>query len=306
MRRIAGVGLGALVVADAILVALALRGQPPAAVSSVSDAPASPTATRSASPGPAPSAPALVSLDFAGNAGVRSAGPAACADDTRDATVATTLDGGVSWAPVSAPAAVVLRVKIIGPRNLWAIGADRVGCEPTFFASADGGRSWQRRVGTSGAWHILTTGSKVHAPNGVVDTCATTERAGVITAAGLASAYVVCTGSDRSRLLGTADGGRTWSELATLPAARTVYDVLVAGSPARGLLVGRTVGCDGVQVWRSADGGHDWSSGPCVPVADVTGAAVAGDVAKPVLVVAAGVAVVARRSADGGATWSAG
>ena len=161
--RLATAALVGLLALDVLLVATALRSTSAGAIdtsplsSESVDPSLSPTSTGSvapaAKPSPAPGAPSaplqvmLVALDnrhaWRGGAGSCSAG---------GATLATTVDGGKTWATSDAKLSRIVRVRPTGNRAAFIIGAE-ASCAAQLRNTSDAGTTWTPAGSVAQAWY---------------------------------------------------------------------------------------------------------------------------------------------------------
>lgn len=259
--RVATLGLVGLVALDVALVGMVLRSTDssgiaagPVATDSTGAAasptstsptllgPSSTTATTTATAAPiAPLRTMLVAVDtqraWRASAGSCSAG---------GAKLATTTDGGKTWADAKAPLRMIVRVRPTDGQSAFIIGADS-SCAPELKDTTDGGGTWGSTSNVGLAWFrdpknlsaVGAPGSSTSRPCGerpVLD----------LAVISTGSARVLCAdGLVRS----TTDTGSTWTDLGRATGAAAM------GVPTANL--GQTYvarvgapGCDGVQIKR--------------------------------------------------------
>lgn len=220
--RVGTAALLALVVLDVVLVDAALRsthsnGIATSPLSSVypsfdpTTAPASPSPTPSVTPATAPLQIMIVALDS--NSAWR-AGAGSCS--AGGATLATTVDGGKTWAKGNANLPRIVRVRPTDDRAAFIIGAG-ASCSAELESTSDGGGTWVRGGVVGSAWFrdpknplvVRAPGSAVSQPCGkgaVVDLAVLT---------GGSSRVLCADGVIRS----TTDNGVTWPEVGKVAGA---------------------------------------------------------------------------------------
>jgi photosystem II stability/assembly factor-like uncharacterized protein len=284
--------LGVLAVVTAVLVVLAIRHVRSAAdPSPIFDAPSghkssgvSPAGRSAASAGGGPQARAFLAVGRDGSLIQATRGD--CTDATVPVVQTARAAGGLTARRVPG-LWEVLRVQARSARSMLVVGLDG-SCQVSRYASRDGGRLWQRTVGDGPTWHLGKDpkGAFVVSPRARRTTpCIPTA---VSTPAG--AVRVLCADG---RILGTPDGGATWSRVGTLPGA---VDIAFTSSREAFALAPQR-GCPAA-VLRSIDGGRVWTQRICLPGKEPRAIA-----ARPTIV-AAEVGTTIRRSTDNGATWS--
>ena len=167
--RLANTGLVALVAVDVVLVGVALRSNhnPGIDTSPVSSAAASidsAGATQSPSSTPsaasptsatgtdttAPAAPLQIMLVAVDNERAWRVGVGSCS--AGGATLATTTDGGTSWADAKAPLRTIVRMRPTDGRSAFVIGADS-GCKAELKSTTNGGGTWGSTSDVGSAWY---------------------------------------------------------------------------------------------------------------------------------------------------------
>jgi photosystem II stability/assembly factor-like uncharacterized protein len=274
-----------LVIADVVLITLAVRRGHPGAVAGGLN-------TTKTSNGPAQTAGQSAGRAFVSGADtvvLRAAGGSCKSGDPPVLELST--DSGVTFAPTAQGLGVaqVLRVVVNSASELWFVGTDDQ-CTPSIWRSHDAGSGWSQTLGTGGAWHLLPAAgaSKVHAPTG--------QKSPGCSVASLSpvdgqTARILCA-SDA--VLGTTDGGSTWVILGRLHQAQLIaYD-----SAASGVALGSTPACD-VQAFVTADGGTIWTRTDCLQGTQAD--ALAYQDGSVIALVDAAVLI----SGDGGQTWYA-
>lgn len=307
-RRLAVVGIGAFVLVDLALVAVALTSEPAglAADRGPVALPSSVASEQAATPTPTPTAtaPALAVAPTRALSAVdaetawRSQAGTCAPDGTGDALVLeSTTSGGDTWSATS----VSTEASLVGVDRLQATAADTVfvvgpagaGCTPSFAQTFTGGaefRDYPDRLGA--AWFVSRTStSTVHSPAGDRPApCAVIDLA----VAGDARAAVLCGDGTVHR---TVDGASTWD------AGTAVEGAVAVTSGADGYLVAASdvAGCDGVAISSVVDSAVTAAPLGCAPAAIDAPGAVAVSAAAGSLWLWAGDAVLV--STDGGSTW---
>ncbi len=163
---------------------------------------------------------------------VQVSGPGSAVAVGRD-TILVTHDGGQGWQRVWQGKANLRDVNFSSVWTGWALG------EGTVLATVDGGQHWAALAepgqGTLRRVHFVSATEGWGVAGGG-------DRGG--------DGPMAPTGA--TRLVHTADGGRTWSALAAPAAPQSVCFT----SPADGWLA------SGTRVWRSTDGGRSWGRAP--------------------------------------------
>ncbi len=250
--RWALVGLLALLVVDALLVALAFR--PDAAEASASAPTPVPAATSTATTTTAatkaaeavPVTQAIAAVD--GKRAWR-----ATLGTCRDAgsTVEVTDDGGRTWTKRDSAASALGRIQPVGTDRGFVIGAPK-DCSAGEYATDDDGKTWRGPRDIEGGWSRVPGGDK---PTLVITPkrpdarpCGGTT---VIDLARVSASKAVAACAD-GRLMRSIDGGSKWSSLATVPGALAIAAREEKGTPT--VYVARTVdGCAGVEIAKVGD-----------------------------------------------------
>ena len=267
---VAVAGLAGLVVADALLVTMAIRHA--AGETALGTAPLDSGVDNSSQRGEGPSATPGPSstrrsapdrsrslVDIGAGAAVARATAGTCGRG--GATLQLSTDRGRTFDVAEVrPAEVIVRVITKDDRNISLIGADADCRKLATYVSTDAGRTWTRLAGTRGNWHLEPRPApRLHAPTGdVVVPCG--KGVNVVGFSTLSSqrAFVLCAGGE---VMATGDGGAHWGSRGTVKAAADLDFV-----DERTGLVARTgvPGCDGIQVARTTDGGWHWKLTACV------------------------------------------
>ncbi|GAB2683824.1 hypothetical protein [Thalassiella azotivora] len=295
------VALVVVVVADVVLVTLALRG--PASpdrsgtLSGDAQVAASPTQTPVPTPvptetGPPPppaGAPTNRLLDVVSDQAAWRAVVGSC--PAGGSTVQRTDDGGLTWEDAGVDLPSVVRLKADAASTAFVVGQDAEDCEPAF--SRTTGEDWRRSASSlEVAWFVSPSDrTTVSSPAGAFPgPCG----GPLVDVAPVTSDEAAALCPDGSVHL-TQDGAATWSPVAAVPGAVALTDqaggylVAVAGDPT----------CAGLVVTRI--GAEDAPQPVACAPASGTPAEVALSAADDAVWLWAGDAVL--RSDDGGVTW---
>ncbi|GAA2493602.1 hypothetical protein GCM10009858_34500 [Terrabacter carboxydivorans] len=257
--RLALVGLLALLVVDALLVALAFRPgaaeasaptpTPVPAATSTAGATTSTSTSTALSVTPArPLTEAIAAVD--GKRAWR-ATLGTCSQGGSDLSV--TDDGGKTWTKRSAGAAALGRVQPVDATRGFVIGAPK-SCSAGEYATDDDGQTWRGPRAIDGGWSRVPGGDQ---PTLVITPKRPDARpcggAAVVDLARISASRAVAACAD-GRLVRSTDGGSRWSALATVQGLLAVSAREENGSPA--VYVARTVdGCAGVEIAAVGDKG---------------------------------------------------
>lgn len=250
MGRLALVGLLALLVVDALLVALAFRPDAAGASAVASRRPSAasssaltPTTAATTSPEASPVSEVIVAVDGQ-NAWKATLGR--CSD--KGARLSVTDDGGRSWTDRTSPALALGRVQPVGTQRGFVIGAG-ANCAAGEYDTTDGARSWRGPRTIDGGWSRVPGGQH---PDLVI----TPKRADarpcvtgpVIDLARVSSTQAVAGCAD-GRIVGSTDGGATWSPIASV---RGTLSLAARGESGIAVVyvARRADGCAGVEVAR--------------------------------------------------------
>lgn len=303
-RRWTFIGLGAFVIADILLVALAFSstrapasGAVPAAAPTASARTmptAEPTATARPTPTAAPDAVAptrvlgAIDANTAWRAAVGSCpGPAA--------TMELSVDGGATWTQASAGgASAVLRILPDSASQVSAVTLASQGCTPQYIRTYVSGQDWATyNSDLAGAWYVAPASpASIHSPQGAVT--APCPAVVGLAARDSATAAVLC--SDH-RVFQTTTAGATWDAGTAVAGGVAIasytdgYSVATAGAP----------GCAGVAIAHLAAGAASSTPVGCFTTSTPAPGTVALSSGGSTLWLWAGDAVA--RSGDGGATW---
>lgn len=292
-------GITALVIADVVLVALALsatrthapssaaRVAPPLSIPTLSPAP-EPEPEPEPAAAPANVAPLSVVLGAVDDTVAYRAVTGACPDVA--AQVEVTVDAGATWTPVvPADARSIQSIAASSADDVTIVAADPASCAPSAQRSFVQGADWAAADDLGSRWHL--DGSAVVAPGGAASTpCATSIQ---VAARSATEAAVLC---DDATVSATADAGATWSGPTAVPAAASV----TSGADGYSVAVVDGDGCDGVQVVSLSTDLQTGAPGACV-ASDAGPGATVVSAAGGVLWLWSG--DVLGRSSDGGATW---
>ncbi len=259
------IGLGALLILDAVLIFWAFRPTPapevepsPAVSVSASDA-ASPSASPSESPSQSEAPSALEPAPLTRFVAPVSDSAAWVVDSgTCDevGAVWSTDDSGDTWSVQDGPGLVSRARPESADTGFVTGGGD--GCELTLWGTGDGGASWGDPASAANAWsRVPDDATTVHIPSDeVVAPCP--DEADVVDFSIVSGdrADALCADGTARR---TTDGGDTWSTVFTDEAGLSMT-VLADGS---GVLLRADDGCDGVVAVPLTDGEPD-GDGSCV------------------------------------------
>ncbi len=252
--RLALLGLLALLVVDALLVALAFRPDaaeasatptPVPAATSTAAASATTPATRVAESTPVTQVIAAVDGKRAWRATLGT-----CRDG--GSSVSVTDDGGRTWTNRETAAPALGRIQPVGTTRGFVIGAPK-DCSAGEYATDDDGKTWRGPRDIEGGWARVPGGDKptiVNTPKRPdARPCGGTT---VIDLVRVSASKAVAACAD-GRIVRSIDGGSRWTSLATVEGTLAVAAREEKGTPA--VYVARTVeGCTGVEVARVADG----------------------------------------------------
>ncbi len=280
LRRVAPVvGLGALLVLDAVLITWALRPVPAEVAGAVSSGTSAPSAASgaastpagrgSASPSPSPADVEVVPLTrvvaAAGDDAVWVADSGTC---RRPGTVWVSSDRGDSWTVEEAPGQV-LRVRAESDVEAFVTGGDG-DCELRMWSTTDGGARWGEPSSAEAAW------SRVPKAPRTVDTssgervapCA--GRSEVVDLAPLdaETALALC---DDGQVRTTTDGGSDWTDVFGLEGSLALA---LAPDASAAVLVSTSGRCDGV-VATPVRSGELADQGACIESTPRAGAVAA-------------------------------
>lgn len=258
--RVATAGLVGLMALDVVLVAAALRsthssGIDTSAVSSVSASIGATSAPvrHSSTPfvtlsrraiGTAPMAPLRTILVAVDNQRAWRARAGSCA--AGGATLATTADGGRTWAEGTAPLRSILRVRPADGRAAFVIGAD-VNCSVELKNTTDGGATWGSVGAVGGTWFRDPKNSSIVGAPGT-STSQPCGKGAVLDLAVLStdSARVLC---DDGLVRSTTNTGSSWTDVGKVTGA---VALAVASANPEQTFVARVdaPNCAGVQIMR--------------------------------------------------------
>lgn len=308
-RRLAVVGLGAFVLVDLGLVAMAVTREPSGlaadaepAISTTASVEARPTASPSATPSATTEAvpPSRLLSAVDGDTAWRAqAGTCTPGEGSTSPSLESTTSAGAAWTPsvvsTGAAPAGVDRLEATDSTTAFVVGPAGSTCAPAFTQTFSGGAAYADYPDRlTGSWYVARTDrGTVHSPAGgraapcpvVVDLAVVSD----------ADGGVLC--SDRT-FFRTGDGGDTWD-------AGTVVDGAVAVTADVGTYLVASVGqadCEGtaVSVPSSTPGAAATRVG-CAPATSETPGAIALSAGTDALWLWADDTVSV--SADGGVTW---
>lgn len=305
-RRLVIAALTAFLVADVVLVSIALRRGGPSAstsmpsrvqtsasvASSPTDGSTSNTSTASASaltssspPSAGTSMEARGFLAVSADGAVIRASSGGC-ESVKPPVAQLSTDRGASFTSIDQGVTQILRVVATSTSDIWFIGTDNA-CTPTLHRTRDGGATWQTEAPT-GAWYL-----DVSADSAEVQAPTRRSKPGCapigITVLDDATAFVGC---PDGQIRGTTDGGATWTPLAPVPGLVS----LAFSDPSKGFALATISDC-AVALFTSVDGGKSWSGTSCLSgtrpqAVDVVGQNILAQVDGAL-----------QRSTDGGASW---
>jgi photosystem II stability/assembly factor-like uncharacterized protein len=202
-------------------------------------------------------------------------------------------DGGKTWAKTALDTAALLSVAVVGPSFAWAGAVCASDAPPTcrsaLLASHDGGKTWTaisneaftilNFVDANDGWGAgplglshTTDGGQTWSGSPKQPCPAVTGQLVGVSFVDTKRGWVACSGDStgteqlRKAVVGTTDGGRTWTVLAS--AYVTTPDV--GSIPGTGLILGLSMRPNGTGLfvmlisavdgtWRTADGGRTWT-----------------------------------------------
>jgi photosystem II stability/assembly factor-like uncharacterized protein len=252
-----------------------------------------------------------------------------------------TEDGGKTWAKTALDTAALWSVAVVGPSLAWA-GAVCASdapptCQSALLASHDGGKTWTAIsneafaildfVDANDGWGAGPGGPVRHTTDGgrtwsdsPAQPCPAVVRQPVgVSFVDAKRGWVACSGDStgteqlRKAVVGTTDGGRTWTVLAS--AYVTTPDV--GSIPGTGLILGISMRPNGTGLfvmlisavdgtWRTADGGRTWTDvriGANQGDYGALAASLVDDQNWWLLLEGSGQALELARSTDAGKTW---
>ncbi|MFZ5851640.1 MAG: hypothetical protein ACOYY2_09645 [Actinomycetota bacterium] len=263
------IALGVLLVLDVVLVA-AVVGRSPAAppaqplpsgglvgAGQPTQLPPTTPAPPAVSPTPTqvPPPPRALPLDLAADGtALRALAPGGCPGG--GARLQWSGARGAQWRDIPSPAALVLRVRVVGAGVAWLVGGDQ-GCQLRLWSTSDAGRSWAPGD-PAAAWSLLPPPQpQLHAPQRLVAApCGPGVPAVDLVGLTPTRAALLC---PNGGVYVTQDTGATWQATATVPGARAVA-VLPSGA-ALVLRFGAD-GCNGFAVDGTQNGSGVRMQGP--------------------------------------------
>ena len=299
--KVAIAGLAAMVVVDAVLVAMAVRhvrgGSP-----DLTDVVATPLPTSTSQEGPAgrPTTrptptqyAARVLVDIGSGDAVARARTGTCGKG--GGTVELSRDGGETFARTSVPGArVILRVAASNVDRTTVIATDAKCGTLSTYQTTNGGGTWSQEE-DAGSWHrVAKAAASLHAPEGDVEVpCA---GGGVVTGFSTLTNSQVFALCAKGTVLATSDAGDSWEQRGTAAGADDL-DFVDSQTGLAAAVGDRS--CAGVAILRTVDGGVTWTRHACVKSEQPGLPDISADGARAYL--AQGAAVWF--SADGGASW---
>ncbi|KJK13551.1 hypothetical protein UB45_01925 [Terrabacter sp. 28] len=269
MGRLALAGLLALLVVDAVLVALAFRPDKAGAAAPTAAATTSVgTFTPTTEPTKKSAAQPLTGVIVAASA-TRAwrAVLGTCAGG--GASMQMTDDGGKTWTKRAAPTGALGRVQPVGEEGRGFVIAARAGCAVGEYPTDDEGKTWRGPRAVDGGWSRTPGGAS---PQTVITPERTDARpcgtAPVVDVARVSasSAYALC--SD-GRLMRSTNGGAGWSQAAAVDGALAL-SVRSEKAGATAYVARVTAECSGVEVARLS--GRSAAKVACIETdADTTG-----------------------------------
>lgn len=210
-------------------------------------------------------------------------------DGKEGAEITVSSDTGATFDDVGLPEEVrsvfSLAARNADDLDLVAAGED---CEPARYVSTNGGSRWEAAEGAD-VWFMVPQTKQVTSPEGQVNPGCTENL--TISALTDRTARVFCASG---ALIGTDDGGRTWSRLGTLDGVRAAAYV----TRTRAFALAPDGGC-ATGSYTSDDAGRTWDPVACLDAAPARALAASGDV---VVALVGGDILV---SEDAGRTWTA-
>lgn len=267
--RLALAGLLALLVVDAVLVALAFRPDRAGAAAPTAAA-ATSIGTQTATSEPTKKATAQPVAEVIVAASATRAWRAVlgtCAGG--GASIQTTDDGGKTWVSRKAPTGALGRVQPVGEDGRGFVIAARAGCAVGEYPTDDEGKTWRGPRAVDGGWSRTPGGAS---PQTVI----TPERADArpcgtaavvdVARASASSAYALCAGG---QLMRSTDGGARWSQAVAVDGALAL-SVRPEEAGATAYVARVTAECSGVEVARVS--GRSAAKVACLATdADTTG-----------------------------------
>lgn len=300
--KVAIAGLAAMVVVDAVLVAMAVRhvrgGSPD--LTDVVATPLPTSTSREVPPGRPTGRPtptqntARVLVDIGGGEAVARARTGTCGKG--GGTVELSRDGGQTFARTSVPGArVILRVATSDVDSTTVIAADASCRTLSTYQTTNGGGTWNQSDGSEGTWHrVAKAAASLHAPEGDVEVpCA---GGGVVTGFSTLTNRQVFALCAKGTVLATSDAGGSWEQRGTAAGADDL-DFVDSQTGLAAAVGDRS--CAGVAILRTVDGGETWTRRACVKTKQPGLPDISADGDRAYL--AQGAAVWF--SADGGASW---
>ncbi|SFH17800.1 hypothetical protein SAMN05421678_113102 [Actinopolymorpha cephalotaxi] len=258
---VAVAGLAGLVVADALLVVMAVRHS--AGETAFGTATGNLSSSRGgSSPRTSPTREPDGSrslVDIGAGGAVARATTGICGRG--GATLQLSTDRGRTFDVAEVRSAeVIVRVITKDDRTTSLIGADADCRKLATYVSEDAGGTWTRLAGTRGNWYLdPRPAPRLHVPTGkVVVPCGKGVDVAGFSTLSARRAFVLCGGGE---VRTTVDGGAHWSSRGNVKAAADLDFV----NERTGLAARTGVpGCDGIEVVRTTDSGWHWKRTACV------------------------------------------
>ncbi len=264
MRKNLAIGaVAALLVADVVLVGLAIRHSHSVPTPSSSNAAATsqqsqeggstaaPTSTSAAiTPAKKNANRALLAVGGDGTV-LRSNGGDCTSGGT--ATVEYSTDKGATFTPTSQQVSQVLRLSAQASNNFWFIGTD-ASCQPTLYRSRDGGATWISES-AGGAWYFSTdpASTQIFSPDGAVEVGCTPVAFSTLS---VQQTYVACKNGD---VRVTKNRGAKWDVAGNLPNAAAIAFV----NASRGFALATSSDCPAA-AFTTEDAGVTWKQTACL------------------------------------------
>lgn len=271
--RIGVAALAGLVVADVVLVTLAVahvRGDE-TRLSQVSETPPSATQTAggqqttkpTSKPTKAPAKPGIdpaasrTLVDIGQEDAVGRATSGACGSG--GGKIELSSDGGKTFSPSNLEAGeVILRLAVSDADNAKVVVADAKCSSVTTFATENGGGTWFEDEAMT--WNkAAKPGVEVHSPNGDVEVpCGSGASVLSLSTLGDQQAYALCSDGTVAR---TDNGGSDWEKQGTATNAADLD--FIDGDNGLAVVTG-AASCAGISVLKTTDAGGEWAEQSCI------------------------------------------
>ncbi|PRZ44004.1 hypothetical protein CLV47_101128 [Antricoccus suffuscus] len=265
MRKNLAIGaVAALLVADVVLIGLAIRHTNTVPASSTSKSSSSTSQSQqssstaaatstSAATTPAKKDAHRALLAVGGDGTILRSNGGDCTSGGT-ATVEYSTDKGATFKPASQQVSQVLRLSAQASNNFWFIGTD-ASCQPTLYRSRDGGATWVSES-AGGAWYFSTdpTSTQIFSPDGAVEAGCTPVAFSTLSAQ---QAYVACSSGD---VRVTKNRGAKWDTAGQLPNIAAIAFVNLS----RGFALAATADCPAA-AFTTEDAGTTWKQTACLP-----------------------------------------